>query len=98
MSGKLIQYVHHVHYVVHNRDEMVKYIEKNFGMKPDELLEYKDKKGRLMKNAYYNIGKTEIQFTEAPDPSSKIAQHLAQCGPSVYHVAWAVDDVENLAK
>ena len=35
-------YVHHVHYVVRNRDEMVAYIEKNFGMKPSYLTDELD--------------------------------------------------------
>src|SRR5262245_36166501 len=95
---KLIQYVHHIHYVVHNRDEMVKYIEKNFGMKPDDLIDYKDAKGRGMKDAIYDIGKTHIQITQALDPSCKIAQHLAKCGPGVYHVAWGVEGIDKLAK
>lgn len=94
----LIQYVHHVHYVVHNRDAMVKYIEKNFGMKPDDLVDYKDSKGRGMKDALYDIGKTHIQITEALDPTCKIAQHLAKCGPGVYHVAWGVGNIEKVAK
>ncbi len=33
----MLQYVHHVHYVVHNRDAMVDYLEKTFGMTPDHL-------------------------------------------------------------
>ena len=29
--------IHHIHYVVRNRDEMVEYIRNNFGMEPDNL-------------------------------------------------------------
>ena len=38
----MLQYVHHVHYVVHNRDAMVDYLEKTFGMQPDHLVVYED--------------------------------------------------------
>jgi len=84
-------YVHHVHYVVRNRDEMVAYIEKNFGMKPDFLGINSNGK-----EASYEVGKTEIQIVE-PLPGSKQEQHLAQHGPSVYHVAWAVEDAQKMA-
>ena len=33
----MLQYVHHVHYVVRNLKEMIDYLEKNFGIKPAEV-------------------------------------------------------------
>ena len=90
-----MQYVHHVHYVVQNRDAMVEYLDKNFGLKPDHLVVYED---RGMKDALYDIGKTHIQITEPLDPTSKIGQHLAKHGPGVFHVAWAVDNIRKTAK
>jgi methylmalonyl-CoA/ethylmalonyl-CoA epimerase len=91
----MLQYVHHVHYVVENRDAMVDYLEKNFGMKPDHLIVYED---RGMKDALYDIGKTHIQITEPLDPTSAIGQHLATHGPGVYHVAWGVDNIQKVAQ
>ncbi len=91
----MLQYVHHVHYVVENRDAMVDYLEKNFGMKPDHLVVYED---RGMKDALYDIGKTHIQITEPLDPTSAIGQHLATHGPGVYHVAWGVDNIQKVAQ
>jgi len=91
----MLQYVHHVHYVVQNRDDMVDYLEKNFGMKPDHLVVYED---RGMKDALYDIGKTHIQITEPLDPTSAIGQHLATHGPGVYHVAWGVDNIQKVAQ
>jgi len=91
----MLQYVHHVHYVVQNRDAMVDYLEKNFGMKPDHLVVYED---RGMKDALYDIGKTHIQITEPLDPTSAIGQHLATHGPGVYHVAWGVDNIQKVAQ
>ena len=91
----MLQYVHHVHYVVHNRDAMVDYLEKTFGMKPDHLVVYED---RGMKDALYDVGKTHIQITEPLDPTSTIGQHLATHGPGVYHVAWGVDNIQKVAQ
>ncbi len=91
----MFNFVHHVHYVVHNRDAMVDYIEKNFGMKPSTLVVYED---RGMKDALYDVGQTHIQITEPLDPDSDIGQHLAQHGPGVYHVAWGVDNIQQAAR
>ena len=85
-------HVHHVHYVVRNRDEMVAYIEKNFGMKPNFVgINSNGKEAR------YEVDKTQIQIVE-PLPGSKQEKHLAEHGPGVYHVAWAVEDAEKMAR
>ena len=89
----MFKYVHHVHYLVHDRDAMVHYLEKNFGMKPDRLFE--DEKLHR-KEAAYDIGKTQLQIVEPTDTTSTQAQHLAKFGPGVYHVAWAIDNLESL--
>ncbi len=91
----MFTHVHHVHYVVHSRDEMVDYIEKMFGLKPADLIVYED---RGMKDALYDVGETHIQITEPLHPTSDIAQHLATHGPGVYHVAWAVDNIRQVAQ
>jgi len=91
----MLQYVHHVHYVVHNRDAMVEYLENTFGMKPDKLVVYEE---RGMKDALYDVGQSHIQITEPLDPNSDIAKHLATHGPGVYHVAWGVDNLRQVAQ
>ena len=87
--------VHHVHYVVHDRDAMVDYIEQNFGMTPDKL-ETHESVG--MKDALYKVGETLIEISEPLNADSNIGQHLAQHGPGVYHVAWGVDNIRDIAK
>ena len=91
----MLNFVHHVHYVVRDRDAMVDYIEKNFGMKPDSLDVHED---RGMKDALYKVGPTLIEITEPLDPNSGIGQHLAKNGPGVYHVAWGVDNLRQVAQ
>lgn len=89
----MFNFVHHVHYVVRNRDAMVTYIEKNFGMKPDKLEVH-----GVMKDALYKVGPTLIEITEPTDPNSGIGQHLAKHGPGVYHVSWGVDNIQQVAR
>src|SRR6266568_2696504 len=53
---------------------------------------------RGMKDALYDVGQTHIQITEPLHPHSDIAQHLATHGPGVYHVAWGVDNLPQVAR
>ena len=91
----MFKYVHHVHYVVKDRDAMVQYLEKNFGMKPTHLVDTENGK---QKDVLYEIGQTHIQMTEPIDPNCNAGKFLAKHGPGVLHVAWAVDDIGKIAK
>ena len=91
----MFNFVHHVRILVRDRDAMVEYIEKNFGMKPDRLQVYED---RGMSNAIYKVGPTNFEVTEPLDPNSAMGRYLAQQGPGVYHLAWGVDDVQQVAQ
>jgi 4-hydroxyphenylpyruvate dioxygenase-like putative hemolysin len=83
----MLKFVHHIQYVANSRDEFVAYMEKNFGLKPDEV----EDREAGSKHALYRVGDTEIQVSE-PAPGSGQAEYLAQHGPGVHHVAWAIDD------
>lgn len=89
----MFKHVHHIHYLVHDRDAMVQYLEKNFGMKPDRMVEYQE---LHRKEAIYTVGETHFQIVEPTDKKSNQALHLAKHGPGVYHVAWAVDNLQAL--
>jgi catechol 2,3-dioxygenase-like lactoylglutathione lyase family enzyme len=92
----MLKYVNHVVYVVHNRDAMVEYLEKTFGMKPQKVFD--NLKGKA-KQANYTIGKTQIQIAEPfLDPTSAIRQHLVTHGPGVWHVAWEIDNILKVAR
>ena len=90
----MLNSVHHIHYVVRDRDEMVEYIRQNFGMEPDDLHVIEE---RGMKDALYRVGETLIEITEPLDADSGIGQHLAEHGPGVYHVAFGVDNIHQVA-
>ena len=88
----MLKFVHHIQYVVNSRDEFVTYMEKNFGLKPDEMEDREDGS----KHTLYKVDQAEIQVSE-PAPGSGQAQYLAQHGPGVHHVAWAIDNAAQLA-
>src|SRR5262249_50476546 len=54
-------YVHHVTYCVYNIREVAEYLERNFGMKPWRIDEYKH---RGFRTVMYRVGKTILDFSE----------------------------------
>src|SRR5262245_53539369 len=91
----MLKYVHHVHYLVRDLDQMVEYLEKNSGHTPDHHAKHGD---HDIKALYTTAGKTTIEITQPLDPESNQGKVLAAQGPGVYHVAWAVDDIQQAAK
>jgi len=91
----MFNFVHHVRILVHDADQMVEYMDRNFGMTPVKVEVFES---RGMKNAIYKVGSTNLEFTEPLDANSKMAKFLAEEGPGVYHIAFGVDDVRGAAK
>jgi methylmalonyl-CoA/ethylmalonyl-CoA epimerase len=91
----MFNFVHHVRILVHNADDMVEYLEKNFDMKPVKVQVYES---RGMKNAIYKVGDTNLEFTEPLDMNSGMGQFLDREGPGVYHIAFGVDGIEEVAR
>ena len=91
----MFNFVHHVRFLVHDRDAMVEYIQHTFGMEPDRLQVYEP---RGMKNAIYKVGPTSFEITEPLDPDSAMGRFLAQQGPGVYHLAWGIDNLQQVAR
>ena len=91
----MLNFVHHVRILVHNADEMAAYMRDNFGMAPVKIQVYPE---RGMKNAIFQVGQTNLEFTEPLDPKSKMGQFLQNEGPGVYHIAFGVDDIVEAAR
>ena len=81
--------------LVHNADDMVDYLEKNFGMKPVKVQVYEN---RGMKNAIYKVGDTNLEFTEPLDSNSGMGKFLEREGPGIYHIAFGVDNLREAAR
>ncbi len=91
----MFNFVHHVRILVHDADQMVEYMDRNFGMTPVKVQVFEN---RGMKNAIYKVGSTNLEFTEPLEANSKMSKFLAEEGPGVYHIAFGVDDVRGAAK
>ena len=91
----MFNFVHHVRFLVHDRDAMVEYIQNTFGMKPDRLQVYEQ---RGMKNAIYKVGPTSFEITEPLDSKSAMGRFLDQQRPGVYHLAWGIDNLQHVAQ
>ena len=91
----MFAYVHHVHYVVQDRDATVDFLEKTFGMKPVSV--HHNKKDNE-NEALYEVDKTQIQIVQPLDPSSTQGKFLATHGPGLFHVGWGVDNIQKLAQ
>src|SRR5262245_23872694 len=85
----MLKGLHHIHYLIKNRDEMVAYMERTFGMKPDRLLE--DERGEW-KEVQYFVGPATIKMTEHA-PGTKHAKIVEERGPGLHHVYWGVEDI-----
>lgn len=91
----MFKYVHHINYVVGNRDEMVAYMERTFGMRPDKVSEPARGVGR---QAEYRVGPTIIRFREPTPGSNPSPELFEKRGPGVYLVSWAVDNLSQVAQ
>ena len=67
----MFNFVHHMRILVNDRDAMVDYIEKNFGMKPERLQVYES---RGMSNVIYKVGPTNFKVTEPLDADSAMGR------------------------
>ena len=87
--------VHHVTYVVENIAEMANYLEKSFGIKPISTDEFPD---QGFKSILFRIGETLVDFFEPLNEETTMARQLKATGPGVMHVAWGVDDIDQVFK
>ena len=83
--------VHHVTYIVEDAKEMANYLEQNFGLKPSSRGEHPDRRYII-----YHIGPTIMDFFEPTTSDSSIARQLKESGPGVAHVAWGVDEIDQV--
>ncbi len=83
--------VHHVTYVVESIQQMADYLEKTFGLKPEQTDDFAD---RGFKAIMYHIGPTLVDFFEPTRDDTAAAKQLRETGPGVMHVAWGIDGID----
>ena len=91
----MLNKVHHVTYVVENIAEMSNYLEKSFGIKPISTDEFP---GQGFKSILFRIGETLVDFFEPLSEETTMARQLKATGPGVMHVAWGVDNIDQVFK
>ncbi len=92
----MLKYVQHVHYIVRNRDEMVAYMERNFGMKPERFVEDGGSEPHY-KEAHYRVGETLVRIQE-PIPGIAAYRFLEKNGPGITHIGWGVQNIVSIAQ
>ena len=89
----MLNKVHHVTYAVESVADMAAYLDRNFSLKPIRADEFTE---RGFKSILYQIGETLVDFFEPLRDDTPLARQLRESGPGVMHVAWGVDDIDQI--
>ena len=84
-------HIEHIGIAVNSLEESFPYYENVLGLKCYAVEEVADQK---VKTAFFLVGETNIELLESTDPEGPIGKFLANKGPGIHHLAFAVDDVD----
>ena len=84
-------HIEHIGIAVNSLEESIPYYENVLGLKCYAVEEVADQK---VKTAFFQVGQTKIELLESTDPEGPIGKFLANKGPGIHHLAFAVDDVD----
>ncbi|MCL2027752.1 MAG: methylmalonyl-CoA epimerase [Bacteroidales bacterium] len=88
-------HVEHIGIAVANLDEAIKYYEDVLNLKCYAIEEVAEQK---VKVAFFQVGDTKIELLESTDPEGPIGKFVANKGPGVHHIAFAVDNTADTLK
>lgn len=88
-------HIEHIGIAVNSLDESIPYYENVLGLKCYAVEEVADQK---VKTAFFLVGQTKIELLESTDPEGPIGKFIANKGPGVHHLAFAMDDVDQALK
>ena len=88
-------HIEHIGIVVNSLEESIPYYENVLGLKCYAVEEVADQK---VKTAFFLVGQTKIELLESTDPEGPIGKFIANKGPGVHHLAFAMDDVDQALK
>src|SRR5262249_43898960 len=100
----LIQRIHHVTYVVSDTDQIETYFRKYFGLEPMGVAE---PPGWGFRSLLYKVGDAMLDFSQPfvdekgeaivqRSPATKFAKILREQGPGLFHVALAVNGIDDI--
>jgi methylmalonyl-CoA/ethylmalonyl-CoA epimerase len=87
MIKKLI----HVGVAVKNLEDSVSLFSKLFRL---ERIESEAVESQMVRLAFFTVGDSSIELTEATDPRSPIASFIAKRGEGIHHLSFEVEDLE----
>jgi methylmalonyl-CoA/ethylmalonyl-CoA epimerase len=88
-------HIEHIGIAVNSLEESIPYYENVLGLKCYAVEEVADQK---VKTAFFMVGQTKIELLESTDPEGPIGKFLANKGPGVHHLAFAMEDVDAALK
>jgi methylmalonyl-CoA/ethylmalonyl-CoA epimerase len=86
----MISHIEHIGIAVENMEEAIAYYENVLGLRCYKIEEVADQK---VKTAFFLVGQTKVELLETTDPEGPIGKFIANRGPGLHHIAFAVDDV-----
>ena len=89
----MLNKVHHVTYAVESVADIAAYLDRNFSLKPIRTDEFTE---RGFKSVLFQVGETLVDFFEPLRDDTPLARQLRDSGPGVMHVAWGVDDIDQV--
>ena len=95
MAANHLLGIHHVTYVVDDVSKVIEFLEKSFDLQPTEVV---DNPKRGLKEAYYKIGPTIVDFFQPMRDDADHAKFLREKGPGISHVGWLVEDIDGVAR
>ncbi|MDD3742243.1 MAG: methylmalonyl-CoA epimerase [Lentimicrobiaceae bacterium] len=86
-------HIEHIGIAVKSLQESIPYYEDILGLKCYAIEEVADQK---VKTAFFMVGQTKIELLESTDPEGPIGKFVEKKGPGVHHIAFAVEDVQQM--
>ncbi len=88
-----ILHIEHIGIAVNNLEEAIPFYENVLGLKCYAIEEVADQR---VKTAFFMVGQTKIELLESTDPEGPIGKFIEKKGPGVHHLAFAVDNVDEV--
>jgi len=86
-----ISHIEHIGIAVENLEESIKFYQDVLGLKCYAIEEVADQK---VKTAFFKVGDTKIELLESTSPDGPIGKYIANKGPGMHHMAFAVKNTD----
>ncbi len=90
-----ISHIEHIGIAVENLEESIKFYQDVLGLKCYAIEEVVDQK---VKTAFFKVGDTKIELLESTSPDGPIGKYIANKGPGMHHMAFAVKNTDEALK